>query len=829
MELPVVAALPALARALAERGRAVLQAPPGAGKTTLVPPALLGEPWLAGRKIVMLEPRRVAARAAARFMARGMNEPVGETVGYRVRLDTRAGPRTRIEVVTEGVLTRMLQDDPALDSAGIVIFDEFHERSIHADLGLALALQGADVLRPDLRILVMSATLDGARVAGLLGGAPVITSEGRVHPVRVQYLGPGASRPLEANVVAAIGSALGDTDGDVLVFLPGAGEIRRVAARLEDQRFPEDIRIAQLHGSLPPADQDRALDPAPGGARKVVLATSIAQTSLTIEGVRVVIDAGLSRVPRFSPRSGMTRLETVRVSRASADQRAGRAGRVAPGVCYRLWSEGEHASLLPHDTPEILEADLVPLALTLAAAGVTDAAHLAWLDPPPSAPYEGARALLHSLDALDGDGRITARGREMSRLAVHPRLAHMLIDGAESGAGSLAADIAALLGERDILQWKDGPPPADLRLRLDQLRGERREFTAVDVAALARVRAEAGEIRRAMNVRASDVDIDEAGGILALAYPDRIARRRPGAAPRYLLSHGTGATLDRGDALAREEYLVIAETDGARPEARILIAAPISREAIERRLAAAIVRDDVVAWDSASGAVVARRRRRLGAILLDDGELRDADSERIRAAVIEGLRGEGLGGFPWSDAARRLRERVAFLRLRDAAWPDLSDAELARTLHEWLGPRLDGVRRRSDIARLDLASALLSLVPWELRGRLDALAPTHVVVPTGSRIPVDYADPRAPALAVRLQELFGLADTPSVAEGTVPLTLHLLSPAGRPVQVTRDLAGFWKSSYFEVRKDLRGRYPKHAWPENPLEAEPTRRARRRGE
>jgi ATP-dependent helicase HrpB len=615
----------------------------------------------------------------------------------------------------------------------------------------------------------------------------------------------------------------------MLVFLPGAGEIRRVAARLDDQRLPGDIRIAQLHGSLPPAEQDLALDPAPPGVRKIVLATSIAQTSLTIEGVRVVIDAGLSRVPRFSPRSGMTRLETVRVSRASADQRAGRAGRMAPGVCYRLWSEGEHASLLPHDTPEILEADLVPLALTLAAAGVTSPAHLAWLDPPPSAPYEGARALLRTLDALDGNGRITARGREMSRLAVHPRLAHMLIEGVESGAGSLAADIAALLGERDILQWSDGPPPADLRLRLDQLRGGRGTGGAVDAAAVARVRAEAGEIRRAMNVRVTDVDGDEAGGILALAYPDRVARRRPGAAPRYLLSHGTGAVLDRGDALAREEYLVIAETDGARPEARILLAAPISGEEVERRLAAAIVRDDFVAWDSEAGTVLARRRRRLGAIVLDDVELRDADPELIRAAVIDGLRREGLGRLPWSDAARRLRERVTFLRLRDAAWPDLSDAQLDSTLHQWLGPRLDGVRRRPDIARLDLASALLSLIPGELRARLDALAPTHIVVPTGSRIPVDYSEPGAPVLAVRLQELFGLADTPSVAGGAVPLTLHLLSPAGRPVQVTRDLAGFWKSSYFEVRKDLRGRYPKHAWPENPLEAEPTRRARRRGE
>ena len=825
MPLPVAEVIPDLARALEERGAAVLHAPPGAGKTTLVPPALLDAPWLAGRKIVMLEPRRLAARAAARYMARQRGEDVGGTIGYRVRLDTRIGPRTRIEVVTEGVLTRMLQEDPSLETAGLVIFDEFHERSIHADLGLALTLQTRDVLRPDLRVLVMSATLDGSRVASLLDDAPIVRSEGRVHPVRTHYLGRSEARRIEGSVAGAVRAAAAETEGDILVFLPGAGEIRRVAELLEPE-MSRGFRIAQLHGSLAPAEQDRALEPAGPRERKIVLATSIAQTSLTIEGVRVVVDAGLSRVPRFSPRSGMTRLETVRVSRASADQRAGRAGRVAPGDCYRLWSEGEHASLLPHDTPEILEADLAPLALALAAAGVTDPGTLAWLDPPPPAAFEGARGLLRALDAIDAAGRITSRGREMADLPVHPRIAHMLIEGSGAGRGALAADVAALLAERDVLRWAGGPPPADLRLRVEALRDDR-VTPGVEAGVAARVRAEAAELRRAMRLPREPGPVDDAGGILALAYPDRVARRRAGSDPRYLLSNGSGAYLDRGDALAREEFLVIAETDGARPEARVVIAAPISREEIERSLAASIVREDLVTWDRTAGAVLARRRRRLGAIVLDDAELRDPDAALVRAALLDGLRVEGIASLPWSSAAVRLRQRLAFVRSLDPSWPDLSDAVLERELEAWLGPHLDGLRRRDELGRIDLGAAVLSPVPWELRSRLDALAPTHIIVPTGSRIPADYSDPAAPMLAVRLQELFGLAETPAVGGGGVPLTLHLLSPAGRPVQVTRDLGGFWKSSYFDVRKDLRGRYPKHSWPEDPLGAEPTRRAKRR--
>ena len=826
MPLPVAEALPDLKRALEDRGSAVLIAPPGAGKTTLVPPALLDAPWLAGRSIIMLEPRRLAARAAARYMARQRGEEAGATIGYRVRLDTRIGPGTRVEVVTEGILTRMLQADPALEAAGAVIFDEFHERSIHADLGLALALQTRTVLRPDLRLLVMSATLEGARVASLLGDVPVIRSEGRAYPVRVHHLGGSEARRIEASVAGAIRLAARETEGDILVFLPGAGEIRRVSELLAVD-MPSGFRVAALHGSLPPAEQDRALEPAPPGERKVVLSTSIAQTSLTIEGVRVVIDAGLSRVPRFSARSGMTRLETVRVSRASAEQRAGRAGRVAPGACYRLWSEGEHATLLPHDTPEILEADLAPLALALAAAGVADPRDLDWLDAPPPAGFDAARRLLRSLDALDDDGRITPRGHAIAAVPAHPRIAHMLLESSRMGHGTLAADTAALLAERDVLRWAGGPPSADLRQRLDLVR-DSRGAPGADPGVVARVRAEAAGLRRAMQLPHEGGAAEDAGAVLALAYPDRIARRRAGSDPRYLLVNGSGAYLDRSDALAREEFLVVAETDGAKPEARIVIAAPISREDLELEFASRIRQEDIVAWDRAAGAVVARRRRRLGAIVLDDAQLRNPDAALIRSALLDGLRVEGVASLPWSEAAVGLRQRLAFVRTVEPAWPDLSDAALERELESWLGPRLDGVRRRDDFARLDLGAAVLSLVPWELRARLDMLAPTHITVPTGSRIPVDYSDPSAPVLAVRLQELFGLAETPAVGGGRVPLTLHLLSPAGRPVQVTRDLGGFWKSSYFEVRKDLRGRYPKHAWPEDPLNAEPTRRARRRG-
>ena len=826
-QYPVESTIPELAHALRSGTAAVLQAPPGAGKTTIVPPALLAEPWLAGRRIVMLEPRRLAARAAARRMAQLRGEEVGDTVGYRVRLDSRVGPRTRIEVVTEGILTRMLQDDPTLDGTGLVIFDEFHERSLHGDLGLALARQAQQLLRPDLRILVMSATLEGTRVAALLGGAPVIASEGRLFPVAVRYLGaagirrertPGGTRyfGLESAVAGAVRLALEEQEGDVLVFLPGAGEIRRTAAQLSAGLPDRSVRVVPLFGALPPAEQDAAIAPSRAGERKVVLATSIAQTSLTIEGVRVVVDAGLTRGPRFSPRSGMTRLETARVSRASAEQRAGRAGRLAPGTCLRLWDERDQAGLVPHDIPEIVEADLAPLALQLALAGTAEPRELAWLDPPPHAAFGQARELLRELGALDPAGAITARGARMARLPLHPRLAHMLLEGARLGAGALAADIAALLGDRDLLP---GAPSADLALRLEALRGTGGADAGADRESLRRARAEAAELRR--QARGRDEDAATLGRLLAFAYPDRIAQRRDGsgtpgqAAARYLLRGGGGASLPAGDPLATEPWLVVAETDGARPESRIQLAAPASLEQLLEDFGDQVEQEEAVTWDAAAGSVLARRHTRLGAIMLADAPLRDPDPEAVAQAQLKAIRAEGLASLHWSDAALGLRRRVQFLTGLDPSWPDFSDAALLESLDAWLGSHLRGVRRRDERDRIDLRGLLLARLDWTQREALDRLAPTHVALPGGARIAIDYGEPSAPVLAARVQELFGLTETPRIGGGTVPLTVHLLSPARRPVQVTRDLAAFWRTTYAEVRKELKGRYPKHRWPENP--------------
>jgi ATP-dependent helicase HrpB len=847
--LPIDEALPALREALQARACAVLQAPPGAGKTTRVPLALLDAPWLQGRGILMLEPRRLAARAAARRLASTLGEQVGETVGYRIRHETRIGPRTRIQVVTEGVLTRMLQHDPALEAFGAVLFDEYHERSLHADLGLALTLQSQQLLRDELRILVMSATLDGARVAALLGDAdgepaPIVTSAGRSHPVAVHWRErrpeprPGTGG-VEAAVVGTVRAALTAHAGDLLVFLPGAAEIRRVGAMLDDGTLPGAVRVHALFGNLPQGEQDAALDPAPPGRRKVVLSTSIAETSLTIEGVRVVVDCGLARVPRFDPRTGMTHLDTVRVSRASAEQRAGRAGRVAPGDCYRLWPEAEQAGLLSHATPEILDADLAPLALELAAAGVADPAELRWLDHPPAAAFAQARALLAQLGALDPAGRMTAHGHAMAALPLHPRLAHMTLRARALGLAALACDLAALLAERDVLRG-DGPvqPDADVRLRLELLRGRGGDVPStmlgwsVDREGVRRARQEARSLRDALGVRsAGDVDAVEASGrLLSLAYPDRIARRREPGGSRYVLRNGRGAVLPDGQPLAREPWLVAAELGGgATQERRVLLAAPVSPDELLEEHGALIERTEELAWDVDAGAVRARRVVRLGALVLEEAALRDPDPERVARVLLEQVRAAGLEALPWSDDARRLRERLAFAREWDGeGWPDVSDDALRDALDDWLLPHLVGMRRWDDLRRLDLGALLLARVDWARRAALDHLAPTHQTVPSGSRVRIDYADPRAPVLAVRLQELFGLQETPRVAQGRVALVLHLLSPAHRPVQVTRDLAGFWRSSYFDVRRDLRGRYPRHHWPEDPLQATPTHRVKPRG-
>jgi ATP-dependent helicase HrpB len=819
--LPIEQALPAVRDALRGGTGAVLQAPPGAGKTTRVPLALLDEPWLAGRRIVMLEPRRLAARAAARRMADTLEQRVGGTVGYRVRHESAVGPGTRVVVVTEGILTRMLQSDPALEEFGLVIFDEFHERSIHADLGLALTLQSRAVLREDLRVLIMSATLEGGPVAALLGGAPLVTSEGRAHPVEVRHLARRAGTRLEPAVAAVVRQALQDDDGDLLVFLPGAGEIRRVEGLLHGL----GADVIPLYGNLPPDQQDRAILPSPPGGRKVVLATSIAETSLTIQGVRVVVDAGLSRVPRFSPRTGMTRLATVRVSRASAEQRRGRAGRLAPGVCYRLWSRQEDAALPERSSPEILQADLAPLALELAAAGVRDPAELRWLDPPPPAAFSEARSLLAQLGALDAAGGFTRHGAAMTRLALHPRLSHMVMKASELGDRDTACEIAALLTEHDLLRRSEGVPEADIRTRLDLLRGTTLS-REVDREALRRARAEVAACRRGRGAGGGQGPGMGVGPLLGLAYPDRIAQRRQGQVGRFLLRNGLGAFLDP-QGLSREEYLVIPELDGKAPESRILVAAPISIEDIRELFASDIAIEEVVAWDPASRVVAARRQERLGAIVLRDTAIRNPDPALIAGALMEGVRKEGLHVLPWNDGARRTRERITFVRTLDPGWPDLSDAALAASLEEWLGPRAVGLARLDDLAGVDLSAALLDRLSWEQRAALDRLAPTHVTVPSGSRVGVDYGDPTLPVLAVRLQEMFGLTETPRVGAGGVPLTLHLLSPAGRPVQVTRDLAGFWRTTYFEVRRDLKGRYPKHHWPDNPLDAEPSSRARPR--
>lgn len=809
--LPVDEALPRLKAALEARNAAVLVAPPGAGKTTRVPLALLDAPWLAGRKIVMQEPRRLAARAAARRMAASLGEQVGETVGYRVRLDTKVGPRTRIEVVTDGLFLRMLQDDPALETVGCVIFDELHERGLDSDLSFALVREAQTALREDLRVIAMSATLDPGPVSERLGGAPMIESMGRMFPVETRYLDREFAGRLEDATASAIRAALKEQSGSALVFLPGVGEIRRVQERL--QGLGAEVDVAPLYGDLSPADQDRAIAPSPPGRRKVVLSTAIAETSLTIEGVRVVIDSGQMRLPRFSPRSGMTRLETVKVSQASADQRRGRAGRLEPGVCYRLWTEEAQRGLVPFTAPEILDADLAPLALELAAWGVSDASTLPWLTPPPAAALATARALLLDLGAIDDKGAITPHGRAMSRIGQHPRVAHLVLKGREMGHGRVAALLAAILGERDFLRLPPGQRDVDLRHRVDLALSGKAPRPLLEVA------------RRL--AKGNDSDSSATGALLALAYPDRIGRRRAGTSGRYLLSGGQGASLPEGDPMGNEEFVVVADLDGAAQNARIFLAAPIGVREIEELYESRVVDEDVLSWSARDGVVLARRRRRLGALLLEDKPLTRPDPEALKAAMLDGVRQMGLTALPWTGDLQAWRQRVGFMRAIDESWPDLSDAALLASLDTWLGPFLNGATRREHLQRIDLGAALRTLVPWEQARRLDGLVPTHIEVPSGSRVPLDYANPAEPTLSVRLQEMFGLTETPRIAGGKVPVTIHLLSPARRPVQVTRDLASFWKNGYRDVKSELKGRYPRHYWPDDPLVAEPTARVKRR--
>lgn len=818
MSLPVDSILPQLLETLQQGRNAVLQAPPGAGKTTRVPLALLAAPWLRHRKIIMLEPRRLAARAAARFMSAQLHEPIGHTVGYRMRQDSRISQDTRIEVVTEGVLTRLLQDDPALDAYGCIIFDEFHERSLQADLGLALSLEVQDALRDDLRIMVMSATLDAAPIAKLLGDAPLISSEGRSFPVEVRYT-PPQRQSAEQHQAAIVQQALRQEAGSMLVFLPGSAEIRRLSQRLE-AHLPPDVFIAPLLGELEQSAQDAAIEPAPPGMRKIVLSTAIAETSLTIEGIRIVVDSGWARRPAFDPASGLSRLVTERVSQAAAEQRRGRAGRLEAGVCYRLWSQAEHARLSAFATPEIQNAELSGLVLELAQWGALTPDALLWLDPPPTAAWAQAQSLLQQLQALDTQGRITDHGRALLELPLHPRLAHMLVRGRELGWGRLAAEIAALLSERDLLRQL---PSADLELRLATLRdsSSSRRGRRQQVLNIAR-RLQADH--EAANTAETN---DAIGILLALAYPERIAQRR-GQGTHYLLANGRGAFLDEQDPLRTEPFIVAAELDGSRQNARIFLAAAISQAAIEKHFAAAISTTDNIAWDEACQAVTARRQRRYGALLLDDAPLPSPDPDQVVQTLAEGVRRHGLQALPWTPALRQWQARVLLLRrhLPHDHWPDVSDAALLQSLDNWLLPFTAGISRLSQLQQLPLGQALNLLLDHDQQRRLAQEAPTHYTVPSGSRIAIDYLAGEIPILPVKLQEMFGQQDTPRIANGQLALTLHLLSPAQRPVQVTQDLAGFWRGAYQEVRRELRGRYPKHPWPEDPLTAVPARGVKR---
>jgi ATP-dependent helicase HrpB len=885
--LPIDEALPQLTAAMANHDAAVLVAPPGAGKTTRVPLVLAQEPWAAGKKLLVLEPRRLAARAAAARMAATLDESVGETVGYRVRFGSKVSRKTRIEIVTEGVFTRMVLDDPALEDVAAVLFDEFHERSLDADLGLALARDAQQGLREALKLLVMSATIDGARIAARLSDAPVIESVGRAFPVETRYLGREAGRPIEPQIVDAILRALRAEQGSLLVFLPGAGEIRRVERQLEDSLRDPAIDVVALYGALDAEQQDRAISSAPAGRRKVVLATSIAETSLTIEGVRVVVDSGLARAPRFEPDLGLTRLETIRVSRAAADQRRGRAGRTERGICYRLWEERETASLAPYATPEILAADLSGFVLDLAHWGVTDHRALVFLDPPPEPALAAAKRLLGELGALDADGRITEIGQRLRTLPLPPRLARMVLDGAAHGGAALAAEIAIVLTERGL-----GGDDIDFQHRIDAFRRDRSRradearATAKRWAETARASAAAfqrttrsiaqrtttspleGEVGprsgpgggyQGCDRRGEDKEegppsqslplkgggkapstggdrrsLDQvgtlsAGALLALAFPDRIARNRGGGNGSFLLANGRAGNLDKTSALAGEPYIAVAELAGSAAQSRVLLAAPIAVTEIEALLGDQIVEGDEIGFEPSSASLRGRWARRLGAIALAEQPIPITPSGETARRLARGLAQLGLDRLPWSKALTQWRDRVNFLRRHEGdEWPDLSDAVLAASASDWLAPVLTGKTALAQLEADEFANAVHGLLPWNLRRRLDVDAPTHFAAPSGSRVPIEYATEEGPKLAIRVQELFGLDRHPTVAGGRVPLVIELLSPAQRPVQITRDLPAFWRGSYSAVRTEMRGRYPKHPWPDDPLAAPATARAKPRG-
>ncbi len=845
MKYPVEDVLDDVKTALRNSKTAVLQALPGAGKTTVVPLALLDEPWLNGKKIIIIEPRRLAARAAANRMSSMLNQPAGKTVGYRTRFESRVSASTRIELVTDGIFTRMIQNDPELKGVGLVIFDEIHERSLNSDLGLALVLESQKVFNTALCILLMSATLDGKRYSAMLDHCPLIESAGKLFPVETNYITCSPRERIEASVCRAIARALRQDMGSMLVFLPGVGEIKRVESRLREEGIPEDVHITPLYGDLDKTAQDEAILPAKNGERKIVLATSIAETSLTIEGISVVIDSGFGRKPRFSAGTGMTRLETLRISRASADQRRGRAGRTSPGTCYRLWDESLNSSLSEFDQPEIMESDLSPLALELAEWNVTPA-DLRWIDPPPAAKYESATALLKELDALGQDGRISRLGSDMIKLGCHPRLASMILHSANLGALEEACGLAAIIEERDFLRSHDITRNADIELRLAMIasredgRREQRPYREpeeasghkVDQSAKRRV-IETYEMfrRRAAPLRQdrateTNTEHPSAGTLLAFAYPDRIARRRSKQDLSYLLANGRGAAFREFEPLCQSEYLVIADINDSNRDATIRLAATLDIREIEEHHSELVKTIERFEWSDKDDCFIAATETCIGNIVINSKPLKAPSGDRIAEILLGTAVARGLDVFDWSSDATNIRNRIRFINQHDKTnnWPNVSDTALLENLYDWVGPFVKGMTKLSQLKKINLCECLLSMLDWKQRKLLDELAPERIAVPSGSKLKIDYSQTETPALEAKMQELFGAVEHPSVMRKAVPVTIKILSPAMRPIQVTANLPEFWKTSYHIVAKEMRGRYPRHYWPDDPLTAEPTTRS-----
>ena len=825
-ELPIYEVLPEIKQSLLSNNTLILQAPPGAGKSTIIPIELLNEEWLAGRKLLMLEPRRLATRAVAGRMADLMDEDIGETVGYRIRFDNKTSSKTKVEVLTEGILSRILQQDNSLEGVGLVIFDEFHERSIHADLALALCREAQQVLREDLRILIMSATLDGEKLSQLLGNAPVISSKGRQYPVEIKYFEQNEHTPLPVQMSKAIARALNNEEGDVLAFFPGAGEIHRTEELLA-QQFP-GMKICPLYGDLPQKEQQAAIMPDPAGRRKVVLATSIAETSLTIEGIKVVVDCGYSRAQRFDPRSGLSKLETIRITKDAADQRTGRAGRLGPGIAYRLWSEGANHKLSLHRIPEILEADLAPVVLELANWGVDDMRTLSWLSPPPAGALAQAKELLRELEALNDTDRITAKGKEMLRLPTHPRIAHLILEGNRNRQSlSLATDIAALLEEKDPMGKDAG---TDISLRVENLRKHRNnEYTNGDRRIFDRVERLAANWRRIVKADEDNTIISEeyCGELIAAAYPERIAKCTEQNG-RYRLANGRMASLPAHDPLAKKEWLAIAAMDAGTKEGKIFLAAPLDPADLVH-LSHENIR---VEWDDRNGILISQREKKIGDIILESKIINDVPEEKRIQVICAAMRKGEFDNLPWNDEISNWQNRLISMKKwrPEDSWPDVSREGLLENIEEWLAPFLGTIRKREDFKKLELKNILNNILSWQQQQKMNELVPEEISVPSGSNIKLQYfSDGSTPVLAVRLQEMFGLTDTPTINEGRTAVLLHLLSPGYKPVQVTQDLRSFWQNTYPDVRKEFRMRYPRHSWPEDPWTAEAARGPRRRAQ